>query len=786
MEFVAGYTKTVTLSGPRDAQQLDRRLQAIRQRARKLERSMKKATNPLRKAELEAAMKEEIDVWQSERDAIAEEKRTRLRERFHQARLAGHQHLAWRVARTHLAGKGGGVRTSTTTCLDRSAWEEHFARVYRSGQGEDLSTIDIGSAVHAALDTPIQPIDVQRALEKKKNLRAPGPDGFRVDFLRLVRYDDVVCSAIANLFNLILNGGPVPETWGSAFLFVLYKGKGDRSDPNSYRGITLKSQFLKLLESVICQRLMVWIDMKGLLPIEQLAYRSGLSGTDHLYILNILKEDAMLTGKKLCAGLIDLRKAFPSVNRRKLILDLVNVGVSARTVALLRKLYRCDTFCLLLDGEPGHVVFCVVTGVHEGSCLSPTLFIFFIRDLPSRLTALSLNCPVIGGKVISCMFFADDLTVLAYSVPDAQALVDESVIYFEEKGLTPNPEKCEFLVFGSRTGGPNARWNVLGVHREQQRSARYLGLLFQADGKWDLQLQLALSKSRSALGRCKIIMRTIGTGSITLALSFFDSIVASVYRFGLGIWGVSVAKIAAIDRLFVDYICWLFRFPRTTGVNVILSSFARRCSKCDSLFLAVVQIARAQGTRNSTWEDAVGDLRAGRLTSTWFAIVRSEIEKRSMTREVFEHGSDFVSQRKVHGVHFSQYCFAYHTNAPTGRTSDLFRRGRPFGMFPFLFQVSTYESRFLFSFICSVWRYIDRGACRDFPQYCAACDKENTGFHLLFECVHLSSRRQIFFQRTGGLVFCFDVLFVNSRNISREVVRTGREVFDYVRVQCQS
>ncbi len=69
MEFVGGYTVTKTVSGTRDGERLDRQLQEIRRRARKLERKMKKVREPGRKAELERAMREELDVWRYERDA---------------------------------------------------------------------------------------------------------------------------------------------------------------------------------------------------------------------------------------------------------------------------------------------------------------------------------------------------------------------------------------------------------------------------------------------------------------------------------------------------------------------------------------------------------------------------------------------------------------------------------------------------------------------------------------------------------------------------------------------
>ncbi len=48
-------------------------------------------------------------------------------------------------------------------------------------------------------------MEVRRALEGKKNLKAPGPDGFRIDFLRYVHNENVAAvQAIAKFLNIIL------------------------------------------------------------------------------------------------------------------------------------------------------------------------------------------------------------------------------------------------------------------------------------------------------------------------------------------------------------------------------------------------------------------------------------------------------------------------------------------------------------------------------------------------------------------------------------------------------
>jgi hypothetical protein len=81
-----------------------------------------------------------------------------------------------------LAGKGGGVKTSVTTAIDRASWEAHFANVYRR-TGLGLENFDPGASCNAVFDAPVTAEEVTAALDKKKNMKAPGADGFRVDFL---------------------------------------------------------------------------------------------------------------------------------------------------------------------------------------------------------------------------------------------------------------------------------------------------------------------------------------------------------------------------------------------------------------------------------------------------------------------------------------------------------------------------------------------------------------------------------------------------------------------------
>jgi hypothetical protein len=478
---------------------------------------------------------------------------------------------------------------------------------------------------------------------------------------------------------------------------------------------------------------------------------------------------------------IDLKKAFPSVDRSALLEDLGTAHVSNKMVSMLRRLYVSDCFQLLLDGIPGTAIFVVVSGVHEGSCLSPLLFIFFIRDLPKFVDETDgIMAPSIKGNIRSTLVYADDVAEMSLSNAGLQVEIDACYSFFDGKLLRVNPDKSEVICFvRARAADHGFSCNFRGVQRKGVKAARYLGVFFDTHGNWKEQKQIVAARARSALGRCKTILNTIGKGNAKHALNLFDTLVGSIYRYVLGAWGPVAGSLASLDELFIDYVRWLYLLPKTTSKVNILSCFGRRCAICDALFLATIQIAGAPTSKNTVWKDLVDELANRRRRSKWFTKVCKELEERQLLNSVMSDGVSIVGKRKEVGIQFAQFCFHKHLNLRTNNSADLFCEVKPFGVYPFLLSAPPMLARYALSFIFCNFRWIDRGKCRNFPRICSVCQSENTAWHVLFDCVLFADKRDVFFQRAHRR-FEYSAFLINHRVTPRLIAEVCKSMYERV------
>ena len=104
----------------------------------------------------------------------------------------------------------------------------------------------------------------------------------------------------------------VPNDWMRAIIVTVYKGKGDRSECNNYRGISLLSIPGKVYGRVLINKVCSLI--KGLIGKEQCGFRSGTRYVDQVLVMKQMSEKFVDKNKCLYVAYMDLEKVYDMVD----------------------------------------------------------------------------------------------------------------------------------------------------------------------------------------------------------------------------------------------------------------------------------------------------------------------------------------------------------------------------------------------------------------------------------------------------------------------------------------
>jgi hypothetical protein len=270
--------------------------------------------------------------------------------------------------------------------------------------------------------------EVKKAIKKMKSGKAGGPSGVVADMLKAGGETIVEC--FTDLCNSIIKEGSIPEDWKSSTITTLYKGKGDPMSCGSYRGIKLLEHGLKIFERIMDSRIRstVYIDKS------QFGFMPGRGTTDAIFVVRQVQEKFLGKNKRLYLSFVDLEKAFDRVPRRVVEWALRKEGVDEWLIkAVMYTYFEAKTAV-----KVGHGVseeFEVKVGVHQGSVLSPLLFIIVMQAVSKHVsTGLPWE-----------LLYADDLVLMAESEEELRQKLIDWKTAMEQKGLRVNIGKTKVM-----------------------------------------------------------------------------------------------------------------------------------------------------------------------------------------------------------------------------------------------------------------------------------------------------------------------------------------------------
>ncbi|KAI5750926.1 hypothetical protein M8J77_002520 [Diaphorina citri] len=284
--------------------------------------------------------------------------------------------------------------------------------------------------------------DVSKAVLSIKS-KASGYDGVDGKMVKLVLAQ--LLPILTHIFNESLSTGVFPFEWKSANVVPLQKVSSP-SSCNDYRPISLLPILSKALEKLAIWQIMEFVESQSKLDLFQSGFRRRHSTATALVKVTDDVRLSLDAGKATILVLLDMSKAFDSVDFDVLIATLKGMGLSDNTLSWIGSYLRGRRQRVMHDGKYSEWKP-INSGVPQGSVAGPLLFTIYITSLQRVFRHCKYHV------------YADDIQIYTHCWPrDIMDCIRQLNFELEcflkwAKGLFlhPNPTKTKVLAFGPKS-----------------------------------------------------------------------------------------------------------------------------------------------------------------------------------------------------------------------------------------------------------------------------------------------------------------------------------------------
>ncbi|OHW91300.1 reverse transcriptase, partial [Colletotrichum incanum] len=269
----------------------------------------------------------------------------------------------------------------------------------------------------------------------------PGIDGITTKLLQSVW--GLIATPIQQLFQACVQTGYFPRTFRKAEVVMIQKpGKTDFSKTGTWRPVSLLSCLGKGLERLIAKRMAYLTILEGVASPQQVGALPGRAAVDLTTCLTHEIEKALDLGLTATLATMDVKGAFDSVLRNRLIIRLRQQGWPSSLIKLIYTFTSSRTARVRLEDTTTED-FPLTCGLPQGSPLSPILFLLYIADILADDRKLRFG-------------YADDIGLLASSPSlegNAAALsqeITQILNWGTDNKVAFDPAKCEAIHFSRK------------------------------------------------------------------------------------------------------------------------------------------------------------------------------------------------------------------------------------------------------------------------------------------------------------------------------------------------
>lgn len=416
-------------------------------------------------------------------------------------------------------------------------------------------------------DNPLEEIvctahDIEGKVKKLKACKAAGPDSYLPRVLKEV--SEQLVPHLLVIFNRSLEVAAVPNDMKLANVTPIFK-KGDTGEPGNYRPISLTSVVGKLLESIIADRIVDFLEENDLLRNSQHGFRRKRSCLTNLLEFFHKMLSIFDSSRAIDIIYLDFKKAFDKVPHKRLLVKVRALGIGGNIAGWIEHWLSERKQRVVINGR--HSGWSpVASGVPQGSVLGPLLFLIYINDLDTDL-------------ISTISKFADD-TKMGINAADPDQVISlqrdlHKIGEWSQTWQMPfNTDKCKAMHIGY--ANPEAEYTLQGHRISPTNLERDLGVLISKDLKFSSQCIQVEKRANKLLGYIK---RQFRYKNKEIVLTLYNALVRPILEYAVQFWAPTLVK--DVERLERVQARATKMIPEVRGMG-----YQRRCANLNLITLA--------------------------------------------------------------------------------------------------------------------------------------------------------------------------------------------------------
>ena len=410
---------------------------------------------------------------------------------------------------------------------------------------EDVATPNVDKN-NALSEFTVSVEQIKEAIDSLPPKAAPGPDGVANILIKQLKHE--ISPILLKIFTKSLDTGSVPGSFLKAFVKPVKKTLKPRSEPASYRPLSLTSNLAKILEKIVKKQLVEHMESNHILSNEQHGFRTNRSCLSQLlkHYCDIL--ESLEEGKVHHVIYLDFSKAFDTVDRYLLSQHMRTAGIRDKAATWIFRFLDGRTQQVITDNVISTPTS-VKSGVPQGTVLGPQLFLLMINTITEAELSSKIGIFADDTRLGRGITTRDDIALL-------QEDLDKIFEWKDRNNMKFNSDKFDLIRHGS-TFRSNRNSPVASYFTDDQeiikekKSVRDLGVTMSSSSDFHEQILNVCKKARDKINW---IYRSFYSRDVKFLRFMWSCYVQPILDYSSQLWSpTKQLEIKMLEQIFKNY-----------------------------------------------------------------------------------------------------------------------------------------------------------------------------------------------------------------------------------------